>query len=164
MKTILYVDDTAEDRELMELAFAKSGTRLRLETVSSGELGRAYLEGSGEFADRGRFPFPDLVLLDLKMTGMSGFDVLRWMRHRPHTAKVMALIYSSSFVDSDVETACKLGADSFITKPSTWQRQLEVVRILQECLLAEPPDLKPLTALPEFRTCPAPDADLSPRP
>jgi CheY-like chemotaxis protein len=94
-----------------------------------------------------------LVLLDLKMTDMSGFDVLRWIRNRPETEELKVAIYSSSFVDSDVETACKLGADSFIMKPGSWARQVEFARLLQESLLSEPPSLSPLRALPEYRTC-----------
>jgi CheY-like chemotaxis protein len=152
MKNILYVDDSGAERELMELAIERSAKTLRLKTVASGELACEYLEGAGPFVDRTRFPPPDFVILDLKMGAMSGFDVLRWMRERPETAGLKVAIYSSSFGDSDVDTGYRLGADAFITKPSSWPRQAEFVRLVEQCLCSEPPDLSLLRALPEYRT------------
>lgn len=161
MKTILYVDDSEEDRELMNLAFRRSADNLRLEMVEGGEPGCAYLEGSSQFADRARFPFPDLVLLDLKMTDMSGFDVLYWIRSRAETAGLTVAIYSSSYVDSDIETACRLGADFFITKPSAWERQVVFVGLLQECFLSEPPNFAPLRKLSECKSCKSGESHLT---
>lgn len=151
MKNILYVDDSGAERELMELAFERSAKDLHLKTVASGEEACEYLKGSGQFADRTRFPIPDFVIVDLKMGAMSGFDLLRWIRDHPETATLKVAIYSSSYVDSDVETGYKLGADAFITKPSAWHRQARFVRLVQECLLADPPNLGLLHGLPEYR-------------
>lgn len=162
MKNVLYVDDSGAERELMELAFNRATKNLRLETVASGELACKYLEGSDQFADRARFPIPDFVILDLKMGAMSGFDVLRWIRSRPEIAELKVAIYSSSFVESDVDTGYQLGADAFITKPSSWPRQAEFVRLVEQCVHSEPPDLSLLRSLPEYRSSGSGGVNLSP--
>src|SRR2546422_1379981 len=80
---ILLVDDNPDDVLLIQRAFHKAGVRDALKVVRDGDQAIQYLSGSGPYADRQSFPLPFLVLLDLKMPGTDGFDVLEWTRAQP---------------------------------------------------------------------------------
>src|SRR5260370_41654774 len=82
-KIILLVEDDANDLLLIERSFKKAGLDHALKVVRDGEQATDYLSGRGVYADRERFPLPFLVLLDLKMPGMNGFDVLQFARMTP---------------------------------------------------------------------------------
>ena len=75
------------------------------------------MSGAGHFADRQKFPFPCLVLLDLKLPLVMGLDVLKWIRQQVEIPLVV-IVFSASAEDSDVAKAYRLGANAFLTKPS----------------------------------------------
>ncbi len=114
---ILLVEDDENDILLIERAFQKAGMRQVLKVAQGGEQAVAYLSGSGACADRERFPFPFMVLLDLKMPGMDGFEVLHWMRSQPTCKRVLVVVLTSSNLQADVDRAYDLGANSYLVKP-----------------------------------------------
>jgi CheY-like chemotaxis protein len=71
----------------------------------------------GPYANRERFPFPELVLLDLKLVQMDGFEVLKWVRAHPHFKDLRVVVLTSSSNIRDVNKAYQLGANSFLVKP-----------------------------------------------
>ena len=81
--TILVVEDEPNDAVLVNLALQKIMPGVLLPMVSDGIQALEYLKGSGPYADRSLYPFPDVVLLDLKLPLMDGFEVLRWIRQQP---------------------------------------------------------------------------------
>ena len=91
-----------------------------------------YLAGEGPYADRAAHPIPRLVLLDIKMPHLGGLDVLRWIRSRDSFRDMPVLMLTSSSQASDVATACAVGADSYLVKPSN----LDAFRELVEDLVA----------------------------
>jgi CheY-like chemotaxis protein len=115
---ILHVDDSEDDRFLFKRAWQRAGIHLALVSLSSGEDAIDYLAGNGEYADRGMYPIPCIVFLDLKMNGTSGFDVLRWLRDQPALQHLVVIVYSSSNHSVDVQQSLKLGANAFVTKPA----------------------------------------------
>lgn len=125
---VLQVDDLPEEALLLRLAFAQAGIADRLRVVHTGQLALNYLAGIGQFADRSRFPFPCLVLLDIDMPGMSGFDVLAKIRADPQFQHLPVCMYSSSSEDADIDRALALGADSHIEKPLGFTDQVELAR------------------------------------
>ena len=76
-RVILLVEDDPDDALLIQRAFQKAGFHNTLKVVSDGHQAIAYLSGAGVFANREKFPLPFLILLDLRMAGLDGFDVLR---------------------------------------------------------------------------------------
>jgi CheY-like chemotaxis protein len=116
--TILVAEDEENDFFLLEWAFRKLAEEVRLERARDGEEALAYIMGTGAFADRDKFPFPDLAILDLKMPRRDGFEVLEAIRQNPETRTLITLILSSSNQQRDVQQAGRLGANSFITKPN----------------------------------------------
>ena len=129
---VLYVEDDESDRFLMEKAFAKEGVVESLRMVGSGEEAIDYLSGKGVYADREQHPFPAVVLLDLNLGPVHGFEVLNWIRTQSAQANLPVVVFSSSVREEDHAEARRLGANRFITKPSLPSRFVEVVRMLKE--------------------------------
>src|SRR5438876_799725 len=93
---ILLVEDDDNDVVLIQHAFRKAGLREALKVVRSGEQALEYLSGEGDYADRERFPLPFLLLLDLKMPGTNGFEVLQWVRQTSDLKRLLVVVLTSS--------------------------------------------------------------------
>src|SRR5437867_3833044 len=117
MKTILQVEDDPNDVFLMQHAMKKAGLANPVHIVEDGQQAIDYLQGAGQFADREKFPFPGLMLLDLKLPYVMGLDVLKWIRQQPRMPLVV-IVLSASAEDADIAAAYRLGANAFLTKPS----------------------------------------------
>ena len=126
-KTILVVDDSANDVDLLKRAFKGVGIRNPTQVVYSAEDAICYLVGEGRFKDRKIYAFPVLVLLDLKMPGTDGFEVLRWVRGR-ESMKHLIIVLTNSDLIEDIRRAYLLGANSFLTKPLPVDELNEMVR------------------------------------
>jgi CheY-like chemotaxis protein len=113
----LLVEDNEDHVLLFRRAFSRSHLPNPLQVVKSGEEAIAYLEGSGRYRNRDEFPLPALVLLDLKLPGMEGFEVLSWIRQQPPLRALRVLVLTSSDRIRDVNRAYQLGANSFLVKP-----------------------------------------------
>ena len=96
--------------------------------VKDGQEAIDYLEGKGHFSDREKYPLPCLLLLDLNLPGMNGFEVLRWVRQQPELKSLKVVIVSGSNQDTDVETARSLGITDYIVKPASPNRLLEILQ------------------------------------
>ena len=81
MKTILQVEDDPNDVLFLQKAMKKMGVANPIQVACDGQEAIDYLQGAGKFADRGKFPFPCLVLLDLKLPYVMGLEVLKWIRN-----------------------------------------------------------------------------------
>jgi len=128
---ILVADDSADDQFLITHAMKKAGAACSMYTVDDGAEAISYLCGSGEYADRARFPFPDLLLLDLKMPRLGGFDVLRWLRTSPYK-DLPVVAHSTSRLESDVQQAFELGASDYLLKsPDLAQVAAALVSFIQ---------------------------------
>ena len=117
--TILLVEDDDNDVLLLQRAFRKAGLTHALQTVSDGEQAIAYLSGQPPFNDRAKYPFPMLMLTDLKMPRKTGLEVLAWLRQQPSELKNLpVIVLTSSRLTDDVDQAYDLGATSYMAKPS----------------------------------------------
>jgi CheY-like chemotaxis protein len=127
-KIILLVEDDPNDVMLIQRAFQKAGLRNCLRIARDGEEAIEYLSGSGAFADRERFPSPFLMLLDLKMPGTDGFEVLKWARGEPELKRLLKVVLTSSNLQSDVDKAYELGANSYLVKPVEFNEMVNLIQ------------------------------------
>jgi CheY-like chemotaxis protein len=134
--TVLYVEDEDSDAIFMSTAFSEKGLASMLRLVSDGRAAIEYLSGTGKYADRNEYPLPAVVLLDLNLPQMPGFDVLKWIRNHPDFLGTPVVVFSSSVREEDRLKATELGANEFVAKPSSGMRFGEVVERLRQKWLA----------------------------
>jgi CheY-like chemotaxis protein len=126
-KIILLVEDDPNDVLLIQRAFQKAGLHDSLKVVRNGDEAIEYLSGEDAYADRQRFPLPFLVLLDLKMPGTDGFEVLGWARNVPNLKRLLIVVLTSSNLQSDVDKAYDLGANSYLVKPVEFDDMVNLI-------------------------------------
>ena len=125
---ILLAEDDPNDTLLIKRAFQKAGFGSLLKTVDNGKQAIDYVAGSGDYADRSRFPLPFLLLLDLKMPGTSGFEVLTWIRSQPDLKRLLVVVLTSSNLQTDVDRAYELGANSYLVKPIEFSQMVNMIQ------------------------------------
>ncbi len=131
-RLILSVDDDEDAHLLLRRAFAKASASASLIQLQDGTDVIAYLNGQEPYSDRTKFPIPDLLLLDLKMRQVSGFEVLEFLRNNPQLRTFKVIVFSSSDNPVDVERACALGCDSYVVKPSDFAALVQLVKSFQK--------------------------------
>jgi DNA-binding response OmpR family regulator len=130
LRTILIVEDEADDAELLGYAFEKAGVVNPRVTLDNGDDAAAYIAGASHYADRQRYPLPGLVLLDLKLPRRSGFEVLQIIRDSNTARHIPVVVLTSSDQPQDVMRAYSVGANSYLVKPVTRDALLVMVRAL----------------------------------
>lgn len=126
---ILVAEDDPDDVLLLEQAFQKAGLPKPTHICSDGAEAIAYLNGEGIYADRAKYPMPQLVITDLKMPRRSGFDLLEWLKNAPEKTLVATMVLSTSAAQSDVKRAYELGANCFFQKPNTFEELASIVEL-----------------------------------
>jgi CheY-like chemotaxis protein len=129
---ILLAEDREDDILLIRRAFRKGGIDNPLQVVRDGDEAVAYLKGDGRYFNREEYPLPDLLLLDLKMPRMDGFEVLRWIRQQPGLSALRVVVLTSSEDIRDVNVAYRLGANSFMVKPMDFDNVVELGKVLRD--------------------------------
>lgn len=132
MGTVLYVEDEENDVLFMETAFRKAGLGLALRSVPDGREAINYLAGNGPYADRAHHPLPAVLLLDLNLPLVPGFEVLAWLRTKAEFKELPVVVFSSSPREQDKSKALELGAQDFWVKPQSVQLYSHVVQGLKE--------------------------------
>jgi CheY-like chemotaxis protein len=125
---ILLVEDNEDDIFLMRRALKEAEIRNPLHVVEDGEQAVDYLSGSGQFTDRALFPLPTLVFLDLKLPLKSGHDVLAWIKQHPGLQSLVVIVLTSSDEPSDVAKCYKLGANSYLVKPPSAEKLVDLAK------------------------------------
>jgi len=126
----LLIEDNENDALLIQRAFFQAKILNPLLVLHSAEEGMAFFLGTGRYRNRIEFPLPGLVLLDLKLPGLDGFEFLRWLRNQPGVSSTRVVVLTSSDAIQDVNHAYKAGANSFLIKPVDFERFVEVSRAL----------------------------------
>jgi CheY-like chemotaxis protein len=140
---ILLVEDSPDDALLIQRAFRKANLANPVQLVRDGEEAVAYLSGAAPYDDRGRFPLPVFMLLDLKLPRRSGLEVLAWLRQESAVRRLPVVVLTSSRESVDVNRAYDLGVNSYLTKPVGFEALMEMVKNvnLYWLVLNESPEL-----------------------
>lgn len=128
-RVILVAEDSDDDVDLLKIAFRRLGLKNPIQIVRDGQEVLDYLSGTGEYADRVRFPFPGIMFLDLKMPRKTGLEVLEWLAEHSECSLIPTMVFSSSSQDSDITRAYELGANCYMVKPSSLDELIECLRV-----------------------------------
>jgi DNA-binding response OmpR family regulator len=131
LPTLALAEDNADDVFFMKRAMAAAGIANPLEILGDGRQVLEYFEGKGRYADRDAHPLPRLLLLDLKLPLMSGFQVLEWLRGRPMARVMPIIVLTSSGQAKDINRAYELGANSYLIKPSGGENLLNQMKAIK---------------------------------
>lgn len=128
LPTILLVEDEASDAALLLRGFAKAGVLNPIVHLKNGDDALAYLAGVGQYTNRTMYPLPVLILLDLKLPGMTGLQLLQWLRTQKEIRRIPVVVLTIERDSNTVNAAYDLGANSYLVKPG---EPAEINRIVQ---------------------------------
>ncbi len=134
---ILLAEDDPNDIYLMRRAFDKAEIPNPLFVVNNGQEAVEYLAGTGNYAEREKFPLPGLMLLDLKMPWMDGFDVLTWLRRQRQFDTLPVVVLTSSRLQSDIDRSREMGVYDYRVKPHDFEDLVRLLDDVRKCWLDE---------------------------
>lgn len=127
-RPILLVEDNPDDEELAVRALKKNGISNDVVVAHDGAQAVNMLFGRGAFGSDGRRFTPSVVLLDLKLPNVDGFEVLKQMREHRETKLIPVVIFTSSNDEQDLLRGYLLGANSYVRKPIDYQQFLTTIQ------------------------------------
>jgi CheY-like chemotaxis protein len=126
---LLLVEDNEDDVFIFQRAFRRAGLGLPLQVASDGQEAIDYLAGAGRYRDRGAYPMPAMMFLDLKLPRRSGHDVLAWISSQTDLPPLPVIILTSSAEQRDLQRARELGALHYLVKPPSPAALGELVEV-----------------------------------
>ena len=141
---ILIVEDEPAHAELTRRAIRKSGNANRIFIVSDGEEAFDYLYHRGKYEDYAKYPLPGLILLDIKLPGISGIEVLKKIKEDALLKRIPVIMLTTSERDEDIARSYNHYANSYLTKPVGFKEFEEKIRQIEFywMILNKPPVLK----------------------
>jgi CheY-like chemotaxis protein len=130
--TIMLVEDDENDSILLRRALTKNDISNPVQWMRDGLEALEHLQGHGKFADRNAYPFPHVVILDLKMPRLSGLELLAHLQDHPELKIIPTVVLSSSRLPADIETAYSLGANTYFVKPTDFNSLAKMVKTFIE--------------------------------
>ena len=134
---VLLAEDDENDIFLMRRAFEKAGIPNPLTVVHNGREAVDYLAGKGDYKDRQKHPMPGLLLLDIKMPQMDGFDVLKWLRANRQFDTLPVVVLTSSKLQGDVDKSREYGVYDYRVKPQNFEDLARLLDDVRKCWLDE---------------------------
>ncbi len=143
LATILLIEDDPGDAALLCRGFEQAHVLNPIVHLKDGDSALGYLAGAGVYADRTKFPRPALILLDLKLPGMTGLQLLQWMRVQADVRRIPVVVLTSDDDPETVNAAYDLGANSYLVKPGDPSRIVHMVETIRRYWmeLNQPPQL-----------------------
>jgi len=133
---ILLVEDEPADARLLMRAFQRAGVQNPVRHLPRGDTALAYLRGLPPWDNRSEYPLPILMILDLKLPGMTGLELLCWLRQQRQLRRIPVLIFTSERDESYMGPAYDAGANSYLLKPADSAEIERVVNLIKNYWLA----------------------------
>lgn len=127
---ILMADDDDDDILLTQKALKQGKLLNELYCVQDGEQLMDYLLRQGDYTDAAKAPRPGVILLDLNMPKKDGREALKEIKDNPELKDIPIVVFTTSKAEEDIYRSYKLGVNSFITKPVTFERLIEVMQMI----------------------------------
>ncbi len=114
---ILLIEDEEAHAQLTKRAIRKAGNANRIDVAYDGEEALDYLFNNGKYADKSKYPYPGLILLDIKLPGIDGIEVLQKIKQDPNLKKIPVIMLTTSEREEDIAKSYDYHANSYLTKP-----------------------------------------------
>jgi CheY-like chemotaxis protein len=139
--SILLVEDEEAHAQLTERAIRKAGNANRIHVATDGEQALDFLFHRGKYTDQDKYPTPGLILLDIKLPGMDGIDVLKQIKADPDLRRIPVIMLTTSEREEDIVASYSHYANSYLTKPVGYKEFEDKVRQLDHywMLVNKPP-------------------------
>ena len=131
---ILLIEDNPGDAKLSKIALQKAEINNSVMWVKDGEEAFEFLLAKGRYSDRSNSPLPKIILMDLKLPKVNGFEVFTEIRNHSATNKIPVVMVTSSDEDTDMEKAKELGIDRYIVKPMDFLTYVKLLSGVKEML------------------------------
>jgi CheY-like chemotaxis protein len=115
--TILLVEDDDGHARLLERNLRRGGVVNHLARVADGREAVDYVSRKGRYQDAARYPFPGVVLLDVRMPRLDGFEVLAYLKRDPELMKIPVIMLTSTDNQNEIDRAYEMGANGYVVKP-----------------------------------------------
>ncbi len=125
---ILLVEDEEAHAQLTKRAIRKAGNANRIDVVCDGEEALDYLFNGGKYTDKSKYPCPGLILLDIKLPGIDGIEVLQKIKQDPNLRKIPVIMLTTSEREEDIARSYDYHANSYLTKPVGFKEFEEKIR------------------------------------
>jgi len=132
LPVILLVEDRDDDVLFIKKAFERGNIQTAIQVARDGQEAIDYFDGVGRYRSRKEYPLPWLVLLDLKMPRVDGFEVLKWIRAREEYRSIVVVVLTASDQIRDVNQAYRVGANSFLVKPVDFENTANLIKLIHE--------------------------------
>ena len=141
--TILLVEDEEAHAELTKRAISKTGNVNRIDVVINGEEALDYLFNRGTYSDRERYGSPCLILLDIKLPGIDGIEVLKQVKNHPVLKRIPVIMLTTSAQESDIARCYNHYVNSYLVKPVGYKEFEDRIKQIDMywLLVNEPPVL-----------------------
>lgn len=130
-KLVLWVEDDPEDQLLIQEAIEDAQVENEFTFVNDGVEALEYLTRTGAFEHLKDEPLPKLVMLDLNMPRKNGLETAKEIKENPDFAQIPIIIFTTSQADTDMMASYDLGVNSFMTKPTSFDGLIEVLRYIE---------------------------------
>lgn len=131
----MLADDNPNEALLLGLALREAGFRIPMKIVNDGQQVLDYLSGNGHYADRSKYPVPDIILMDLHMPRIDGFGVLSWLRQQPEFRHLPVVVLTGSKLSADSARAYECGAKSVVIKAHDFRQfAQDSTQAIRSCL------------------------------
>lgn len=128
---ILMIEDNVDHAELILRCFEENHFANKIFHVTDGEAALHYLHGTGDFTDRGRYPLPNLILLDLRIPKIDGVEVLTQIKHDVKLKYIPVVILTSSESEKDLLAAYDNFVNSYVVKPLDYDKFIQLMKELK---------------------------------
>jgi CheY-like chemotaxis protein len=127
---ILIAEDDENDTLILQQALRKVGFCNPFHISENGQDAMQYMKGEEPYTDRKRFRFPRILFTDLKMPQVDGFELLDWLQRHPECNVIPRIVLSASQQEDDIQRAYKLGVNSYLVKPPSFDQLVSMLRVV----------------------------------